>query len=77
MNSYQAKQIEIKINKSLFTNNYDETNQLIQLHQASIRNSAIANTNDKMSACCYWSVVLGVSSSIVGATIWCLIHYYA
>ena len=77
MNSYNTTQIEITINKPSENTTCDETNQLIQLHRASIRNNEIHNSNDKLGACCYWSVVLGISSSIIGATIWSLINYYS
>ena len=77
MKSYNFTEIEVKINQQPYSR-VDETNQLLQLHKASIRNSSglVTNFNDKFGACCCWSVVLSVTGTIIGTTIWCLVKYY-
>lgn len=77
MKSYNLTEIEIKINQQPYSK-VDETNQLLELHKSSIRNSTGLATdyNDKFCACCCWTVVLGVTGTIIGATIWCLVKYY-
>jgi hypothetical protein len=78
MKSYKSIDTSIKINPTVSA--LDETNQLLIFHNGSIGNSAITqppNLNDRLGLCCYWSVVIGISGSIIGATIWSLVHYYA
>jgi hypothetical protein len=35
------------------------------------------NIRHKISNCCYWALVISISSVIIGSTLWCIIKYYA
>jgi hypothetical protein len=77
MKSYKVTEIEIKINNSTDLN-LDENDKLLQLHRSSVRNYTGLPTNfsDNLGACCIWSVVLGISGTIICATIWSIVRYY-
>lgn len=68
---------DIKIN-NLDEQILDETTRILQHNISSgvNGNSMQHSLNSKVYYCCYWTMILGLSGSIIGATSWCLIHYY-
>ena len=80
MNKYVLKnpdETNIKIN-NLSQQSPNENIKLLNNYLSPVGNgnSTHPDLNDKMNACCYWSLILGIRSTIIGSTIWCLVKYY-
>jgi len=63
-------------------NNFEhpnETNKLLNNYFRAVgnSNSIHPDLNDKLCTCCYWSLIIGISGTLIGTTIWCLVKYYS
>lgn len=80
MNKYIFKNPDetiIKIN-NLVPPQHNEKNKLLNNHLIPVGNgySTHPDLNDKVVACCYWSLILGIGGTLIATTIWCLVKYY-
>jgi len=57
--------------------NSSESIVLLPTYQPTYITEYNNTTTSKLSICCYWTLVLGIGGTIIGATAWSLIHYYS
>ena len=67
----------VKIN-NLAQQQPNENIKLLNCHLSPVgnSNSTHPDLNDKLCACCYWSLILGIGGMLISTTIWSLVKYY-